>query len=494
VIDQPRRPVARLLLLLFWTLTTLLLLTSQPSKPFVLLEKGTADYWIILLLFLLSSVLVFFKPKQNAFVLPHLFLVLFIFVIRPRSGFFGRDGSLLILLTYIVLLVWFATRVRLQAKVLVASSLVALIVLNFAVTTHLRNERKAKGSELIDYGDVIGRDHPGGFLEANLNQEWFGEFPHSRIVTDRFGFRTTHTIAHPKETNTIRILFVGDSFVTGLRTDQSQTIGAVLEQTLKSALKDRKVEVLLAGQDNPASARRWMEKHAFEFQPDLILMGLTIGNDIAGTYLEKRNLSIDSGEIQPKALPEDAYETAAHRNFLIKFDRSLQQWDLYKLLRRILQPHGIYSWNQDYPGRVSVFDVSSGLSYFYKPSLPILEQSIADTMMELARMQELCRRNNVQFVVLLFPQRFQISEREWSAALFDYRLDRRVFDRNLPNNRFQKFFERKDISYIDPAIALRKFDGGAYFPQGDMHFNAAGQAVVGKYAADKLLWLLNRSL
>src|SRR5207302_1903964 len=133
------------IVLFFWALVLLVIATSKPSTPFVLLEPGSFDFIVILSFFLITST-------------------------YPIPGF-------------------------------------GIILLNLAAGAKLNHE-KHKEAGLIDYGDVIGRNNPGGFLQAGLNTEWLGERAHSRIVTDRFGFRTTQNIQQSKPSNVFRIIFI----------------------------------------------------------------------------------------------------------------------------------------------------------------------------------------------------------------------------------------------------------------------------------------------
>lgn len=483
-----RMKAAKSIVLLFSIATAILLATSRPMTPFVLLEPGSVSFYITLALFFVTAPCILLDGRWKLLQWPHLILLVFLFLIRPRSFLVGRDACFWIVVVYLMLFVWVSFRVRVQWKLLITSCLITIVALDAFASAKLRKERAERGkSGLTDYGDVIGQNHPGGFVKPNLNQEWLGESPHSKIVTDPFGFRNSRKTTKEKPPNTIRIIFVGDSFVVGMRTDQSQTIGALLEKALEGSIKDRNVEVLIAGQDNPERTAAYVENFALDFKPDLILMGLTLGNDFISAYLDKRHLSIESEAIQPSVLPEEAYEHSTFRNSLIRFDRSLQSSDLYKLARRTIRPEGIYSWNRDYPGSVSTFDVSSGLAYYFKSRIPIIEDSVLDTEASIKKMKVLCREAGVGFAVVIFPQRFQVSDREWNAAMFDYGLDRAAFDRDSPNRRIERLCRKSSIVCIDPTEELRKHQGEAlFFPLGDMHLNAKGQSYVAAFLANQV--------
>jgi SGNH hydrolase-like domain, acetyltransferase AlgX len=482
--------VRRKVLIVLWAIAILVLATLKSSPaPFTFLERGSVEFWILLVAFCLTSISLFKPLNSKAIDWLHAALVLLLFLMRPRSAFIGRDGCLIILFLYLSFYVSVRFRIQTRWKILIISSLAALVLINWLSSISINHEKKlSRNSALLDYEDVIGQDNQGGFLKANMNDEWVGEFPHSRIVTDAFGFRTSGKTKKGKEPNHLRIIFIGDSFVVGLRTDQSQTIGALLQRQLQPKFGNRPLEVLLAGQDNPVHYCWYIEHHALEFRPDLILVGLTLGNDFSVAYLTLRGWSVDSDQIQPSFLPQEAYNDHYLRNALIKIDRTLLQWPAYELIRRVIHPYGIYSWNRDYPGRLSTVDVSSGLAYFYSlHPVPMIEQSFQDVFTLIKKMRKLCSDSGVDFALVIVPQRFQVNDDEWKAALFDYGLNENAFDRYRPNKKVLEFCDKNQIRCLDPTQHLRKFNGHLYFLRGDMHLNSKGQAAVANFLADHLV-------
>ena len=105
-----------------------------------------------------------------------------------------------------------------------------------------------------DYGDIHHFDpsREGGHLLPNLDLLVNGERVGQRVrfITNSRGFRSDREFSYEAPESTYRILFLGDSFVDGMRTDQENTIGYILEEILDSTslaelrVADRPIEEL----------------------------------------------------------------------------------------------------------------------------------------------------------------------------------------------------------------------------------------------------------
>ena len=103
----------------------------------------------------------------------------------------------------------------------------------------------------------------------------------ARIVTNSKGFRNAIEFDYEVPKGVRRILFVGDSYVDGMRTDQERTIGYLLEQRLARDDPDGKTyQVLIAGNKNPANSWYYLQEHGRKFNPHIVILGVTLGNDL----------------------------------------------------------------------------------------------------------------------------------------------------------------------------------------------------------------------
>jgi hypothetical protein len=111
----------------------------------------------------------------------------------------------------------------------------------------------------------------------NGSYEWEG-IP---VAINSKGFRTEEFTTE-KADDVYRILNVGDSFVFGWEVEFEDTYGKVWERALNA--NGKKVEVINAGIPtwNLEAERNFLLQEGLSYQPDLIVLDLTIVNDIKG--------------------------------------------------------------------------------------------------------------------------------------------------------------------------------------------------------------------
>ncbi|MFQ5421649.1 MAG: SGNH/GDSL hydrolase family protein, partial [Anaerolineae bacterium] len=97
------------------------------------------------------------------------------------------------------------------------------------------------------------------------------------------GFRTP-PFDTEKPANTVRILNVGDSVAFGWEVKQEETYGAVLAAALNEASNGRTYEVINAGVPgwNLRMERDFLLQEGFGYDPDIIVLDLTLVNDVYG--------------------------------------------------------------------------------------------------------------------------------------------------------------------------------------------------------------------
>jgi hypothetical protein len=122
-------------------------------------------------------------------------------------------------------------------------------------------------------------DQPYYLLEPNQDYVWEGIPVH---INSR-GFRTEE-FAVPKSANTYRILNLGDSVVFGWEVRQEDTYGKQLERSLNQREDGRRYEVINAGIPawNLESERNFLLQEGLGYQPDLVILDITLVNDIYG--------------------------------------------------------------------------------------------------------------------------------------------------------------------------------------------------------------------
>ena len=81
------------------------------------------------------------------------------------------------------------------------------------------------------------------------------------------------------------------------------------------------------------------------------------------------------------------------------------------------------------------------------------------------------------------PQRFQVTQREWNAALFDYGLDPAAFDQSLASRRLGETCALARLTCVELLPAFMDAEQSMYLPRGDMHWNSSGHALAAEALA-----------
>lgn len=355
---------------------------------------------------------------------------------------------------------------------------------------------------LLTYAPIL----PGGQIKPNVDLEVQGERAGQAVHwhTDANGFRIDHELTSQPPAGTQRIFFLGDSYVDGMRTDQRDTIGALLERDLKR--EGRSVEVVISGHNNPANAWYWLQNWSAQWHPDHVLLGITIGNDITHQNLNGgvvsgtapgevvlRDAALMNGDVSiwPELLPSGAYPPAQRfRDRWNEAEFGLRDW----LAQRSTWfgqwvPPATEAISK--PGKLYDRDVFAGTGLFFVPPTRVIANSYAANRTTLEGIKALLDGRGVALTVVLFPVRMQVSQRDWQLFARRNRIDAKQFDLRAPNQHILASCVMYQIDCVDPTEAMAQHDaaGGAelYRPRGDMHLNEAGNALIAAMVAQHLM-------
>lgn len=360
-------------------------------------------------------------------------------------------------------------------------------------------------SGLPDYDALVAYDpdRPGGHLRADQDLQVQGERAGQgvRWRTDRHGFRIDGELAPVSKAGVERVFLLGDSYIDGMRTDQSQTIGALLAQALGA--RGHAAEVVISGHNNPANAWYWLHTHSAAFAPQHVVLGITIGNDLVfqnlgvgvvpgeapGEVRLGNRERVDGDPLRvPGLLPADAYIPPSALG---------DAWDARMLASRDWLAQRLDAFAQSVPPATGPFpheprkvverDFFTSINLFFTPPMPFAEECFRNSETTLAGIGALLRSRGVEFTVVLLPTRFQVDRRDWQLLKQRLALDGQRFDLRAPNRRVLALCAREGLRCLDPSDAMqahiRATGERLYRPRGDMHFNEAGNAFVAEWLA-----------
>lgn len=384
----------------------------------------------------------------------------------------------------------------------------AIVVLDKQIRRQLRS------SKYPDYGQYIQKDdaREGGYFAPNLDILATGEVASQpiRLITNSHGFRNAKEFSHDVPDKTFRALFMGDSIVAGFRTDQEEMIGHQLEQYLqaKSPSTFEEHEVLISCESNPAACWYRYQEHGSKYHPHLVILGITICNDITPRDYKKTLWPESNGaeagiprlirSQRPAAhqmgrellLPSNAFQQQSLGDFMVGIELKGRK----ALARRFsncgyVVPPAIGNPSPNRPYHVYAGGNLTSLGLFYSPVLPEVDDWFRELDEVVLGMRKRVEADGSELMVVLFPTRFQVDTRDWQALTRSYRLDASKFDLDYPNNRILDFCQQNGISCTDltPRFrnAIRESGDRLYMVRGDTHFNVEGQALaaegVGEY-------------
>jgi hypothetical protein len=136
-------------------------------------------------------------------------------------------------------------------------------------------------------------------------------------------------------------------------------------------------------------------------------------------------------------------------------------------------------------GHKRLIDGYSNLGHYYLRD-PERTKSVNAAIMPLLRgFKQACAVGGARFLLVLFPQRFQVVPGDWEVMRTFWNLDSHDFDLSLLNREIAELAAGEGIETIDLLDAFR--DGarshGLYLPGGDMHFNRRGHELAAKVTA-----------
>jgi hypothetical protein len=379
----------------------------------------------------------------------------------------------------------------------------------------LRAAEKRALASRIDYGQLVGdRDlGPGGLLEPNIDAQVVGADGRAvRWGTNSSGFRNQEETSLEPSPGTLRVLSLGDSFTAGFRIDQEETFSRLLE--LQLGERCGHAEVLVAMTEEPATGLAYLVEHGHLFHPQLVLLGITLGNDLAQTYLaldprgefalHRDADGLTVSRIHPEdpvgfrhgleslLVPPDCLETRGalqEAGWWIGFLRSRS-----RLLQSVApRRRAILSWYKEYRSPRLV-DPMHGLGFFLKDPPEIVDEAYRRLFQVLEACDSFLAERGVRLVVAIFPQRFQVQPQDWQLAVSEYGLAEGCFDLEAPNARIIRFCRTRSIAVIDPtpemAVQHRATGLDLYQGRGDMHWNAQGHRAFADAAGTALIPLL----
>jgi lysophospholipase L1-like esterase len=329
------------------------------------------------------------------------------------------------------------------------------------------------------------------------------------VATNSLGLRDDE-IVREKPPNEIRILLLGDSVVAGFEVEREETLEAQLQTRLNRVQNGFSYQVINCGFRGYGTDQEllFLQTKGLALKPDMVILAFVPANDpennvtihtanrIFGkpyfTYAADSTLLLQGVPVPQYPVEQQIYSPIIRENantgvksyptkphFLKKFVS--ENLYLYGFVVRRLKSGS--------PALVSFLQRSGILKRtipdayvdFYRSAMPESWRKRWQLTQDLLlKINRLCVKENIPFVVWMFPLKEQVYERDRRIFLQGFGLDATQYDFDLPERILQEFCASNGIFFFSPLAQFRKmaFSGERFHYISDDHFNAAGHALM----------------
>jgi hypothetical protein len=351
-----------------------------------------------------------------------------------------------------------------------------LVLLSTAFTFGIFELAVRIGFDRYQCNDQLGWTYLPGKRALVFNRT--GEFSHF-VSFNGDGLRDREPPLE-RDLNAFRILLLGDSFSASLQVPQGQSFPKLVEDQLASAaVTGRRIEVRNAAVDGFGTAQslRMFVMQAEQYQPNVVLLGFFLANDLADNVLEaggyNHYLATRCGRpyftIDGRGQLENVHESRPLRQPSSLLDRLLRRSQLYaNLFPRTDTSHSSFAdW-----------DVFTGKN----------PDAVASAWrLTLALVNELDRQVKAKggkLIVLLIPHEQEALHSRMPSTMAS------SIDYDRGHVLAEAFLREAGIAFIDlyPPIRQAVATGERPYFRRDMHWNERGHGIV---AAAILNWLID---
>jgi len=308
-----------------------------------------------------------------------------------------------------------------------------------------------------------------------------GEFKTSEFRTkvriNRQGVRAP-TEFSVKDIGTERILFIGDSFTMSYTVGLPDSWPKILERELNDAGEGYTLETINAGVPGYSThqALDFLRADLLLFEPDLVVLGFFVGNDIQQNAFRKSSIRVEQGYLVSSVAPEGILNSKL-RHWLA---RNLHLYHLlWPFQRALLNPKKASIAAR---GRLEERSI-----YSDKPAERIRRGWI-ETEAALGEFVDVLRTRAARGLVVLIPDPIQMTEPfspQGAAALAESSTG---FAREYPNTRIRRICERLGLPVVDLLPAFLSYrDRSALYHPVDGHWTRVGNYLAGRHVASSIL-------
>lgn len=280
-----------------------------------------------------------------------------------------------------------------------------------------------------------------------------------------------------KKPGTYRIVGIGDSFTFSVAPYPYNFL-TLLEDTLHTMPALPPVELINMGicSTGPPHYLSIITEEALPLEPDMIVLSLFMGNDIAESSRDSRKRKLFTYSYLASSL-----------------------YYIYKIVSGMNQGGTPTSYGDGYtycdscstikPERY--LDIENQRSYVFQRNNAAFERHVKDAMYYLTKIDQLCKRQHIKLVVVLLPDEMQIDTNLRERVRAYGKIPAAAWDNAQPNRVLSAALEKAGVPVVDLLNDFVAQPRGAplYLPN-DSHWNIRGNRVAKDVLAARLPHLI----
>lgn len=307
--------------------------------------------------------------------------------------------------------------------------------------------------------------------------------PSDKAMVNELGFRD-RLYPMKKSKGVFRIVGLGDSQTVSCGfTDISNAYLKILENNLNLIESSPwKYEILNMGVPNyaPHNYLAMLKKHGIKYDPDLVMVGFFIGNDIQMAPQDRKYIIFDGALLSKQAMNLDELS-----EFELKVWKWFHERKIYRVIQRAKYAR-IWTADGDTTGRklnrLSIFLKDNARTQSDKIEI---EKAWSDVQTSLSQIRTMALQINARLLIVLIPEEYQVNEYMRTITMQEWNYSNEDYDFQQWNQKLASFCSDNQIELIDPIQGFSKVikHERLYF-KNDTHLNENGHRLLAQSIQD----------
>jgi hypothetical protein len=282
-----------------------------------------------------------------------------------------------------------------------------------------------------------------------------------------------------KPAGVFRVLLLGDSFMEAAQVPFEASLPSLLERGLVERTGER-VEVVSAGVSGWGTddELRYLTYYGLRYQPDLVVVAMTLHNDISDNLREEWHTLRDGALVEQPVVPMSTlrYKIVQLKAFIAT------RFQLYQLWRKVRHGGEIRQIGRQLNSHI--------VQLFHEPTPEKIAQGFELTDHLLAAIRDTTSASGGHVAVVLLPLKVQLSDSVFAGFVQSAGMPAQEMMIGKPQQMITRIADSLGIPVIDLLPRFRQWTADSTAPlylEWDGHWNEAGHRLAAEVVTEGLL-------